>query len=86
MMIYDGGWGWWQMALGWIGMLVFWGALIWVVLVLVGRVPRWQDDSTRHGADARRILDERLARGEIDADEYKRIRDLLSEHDRSRMG
>ena len=26
---------------------------------------------------ARRILDERLARGEIDAEEYRRLRDLL---------
>jgi uncharacterized membrane protein len=30
------------------------------------------------GDDARRILDERLARGEIDADEYRRLRDVLT--------
>ena len=29
------------------------------------------------GTDARRILDQRLARGEIDAGEYRHLRDLI---------
>ena len=29
------------------------------------------------GEDARRIVDERLARGEIDAEEYQRLRDII---------
>jgi NADPH-dependent glutamate synthase beta subunit-like oxidoreductase len=32
----------------------------------------------RSGADARDILDERLARGEIDATEYQRLRGLIA--------
>lgn len=35
------------------------------------------DGSERQPGDARRILDERLARGEIDAEEYGRLREIL---------
>jgi uncharacterized membrane protein len=36
----------------------------------------------RHsGADARGVLDERLARGEIDAAEYQRLRGLIAAGD-----
>jgi putative membrane protein len=36
--------------------------------------------STRSGNEAERILEERFARGDIDAEEFKQRRDLLREH------
>ena len=36
---------------------------------------------TDHGSDAVRILDQRLARGEIDATEYQRLRHLITTGD-----
>ena len=81
MMIWYGGhWAFWQTSLMWIGMLLFWGLLIWAVYALVmnntGRRPRDDD-----GSQARRVLDQRLARGEIDAEEYQRLRELISSAD-----
>jgi putative membrane protein len=70
---------WWGSGYGWIWMLVVWavviGGVIWVVTQLSARNgTRGQGGSS----DARSILDERFARGEIDEDEYRRRRDELS--------
>jgi putative membrane protein len=67
-------------------MVLFFAAFLWVLVSLLG--PRAHDH--HHGApgphdahpgpqgsDAVRILDERFAKGEIDADEYQQRRDLL---------
>ena len=75
---YGGGWPFWEVALMWVGMIAFWGLLIWGVYALVVSATRKPD----RGRDpqvgsAARILDERLARGEIDVDEYRRLRDLI---------
>jgi putative membrane protein len=91
MFWYGGGWAWWQAGLMWVGMIAFWGLLIWAIYALVtsasrrpGPGPR---DGEQRGGDARRIVDERLARGEIDTDEYRRLRDeLASGNDRSAAG
>lgn len=88
MMFWYGnaGWALWQIALMWAFMAAFWGLLIWAAYALITRVTR------RPGADpagdgVRRILDERLARGEIDAGEYRRLRDTMTgEGDRSQAG
>ena len=70
----DGGWGagaWVLMALM---MLLFWGALITVVIVLLRR-GRGQDGLEPHGLcgaphdEAERILNEQFVRGEIDETE-----------------
>jgi putative membrane protein len=79
MMWYSsGGMEWWGWLLGAMGMVAFWGVIIWAVWYFVtGQTRRPSQDSGSPG-DARRILDERLARGEIDPDEYGHLRDLIS--------
>ncbi|HLQ54294.1 MAG TPA: hypothetical protein VK162_08480 [Streptosporangiaceae bacterium] len=78
MFWYGGGWAFWEVALMWIAMIAFWGLLIWAVYALVVSATRKPDDDRRPRADsAARILDERLARGEIDAEEYRRLRGLI---------
>lgn len=74
----DGGWAFWQVALMWVGMIVFWAVLIWGVYAVLSRTTHRSDQSRDEGDRARRILDERLARGEIDVDEYRRVRDVMA--------
>ncbi len=70
----------------WIGAIVFFvfaavvlGALAWAIITIL----RQKDQQVKTGAslaggvDARRILDERFARGEIEPDDYRARRDLL---------
>lgn len=82
-----GGVGWWGLGLG---MVIFW-VLVIVAVVLAVRWPTAQarptapptgwapqhDPVPRPASDARRILDERLARGEIDEETYRRTRALV---------
>ncbi|MDJ0348419.1 SHOCT domain-containing protein [Cryobacterium sp. PH29-G1] len=61
-------------------MLVFWGAVVTAGLLLFRR--RHLDDGPAGSrrpsrSSAEDILDERFARGEIDADEYTARRDVL---------
>jgi len=92
MMFWNGGgWPFWEVALMWVGMIAFWGLLIWALYALITtatRRPGAGAGGEEHAGDpARRILDERLARGEIDTDEYRRLRDVLaSGDDRSPAG
>jgi putative membrane protein len=82
MMFWNGGgWPFWEVALTWVGMIAFWGLLIWAVYALITSATRRPGAEARgeeRRDDARRILDERLARGEIDADEYRRLRAVLA--------
>ena len=75
---YGSGWPAWGIALMWIGMLAFLAFLIWAAYALItstsGRPGR---DRDQQPCSAAIILDERLARGEIDAEEYRRLRDLI---------
>lgn len=67
MMMWTG-WGW-----QWLWMVGFWAVVIVLIVWAVARLaPRTPD---RH--DARTILDERYARGEIDDDEYRHRRSEL---------
>jgi putative membrane protein len=77
MFWYGGHWAFWEVSLMWVGMIAFWGLLIWGVYALITSATR-RPGGDQHGPDARRILDERLARGEIDAEEYRRLRDLIT--------
>jgi putative membrane protein len=61
------GW-WWVMAPL---MVVFWGLVIWGVVVLFRRVDRGSS------ASADDVLAERFARGDISEEDYRRQRDLL---------
>ncbi len=87
---HESGWN----AGGWIGMglgmLVFWGLLIFGIIALVrwagqpriaGAAPGWDNPSgpatPTTAASALRILDERFASGEILEEEYLRRRDVL---------
>lgn len=73
-----GGWGagdWLAMSLM---MVVFWGALIALVVWLVRRLgPDRTTDTTPPRPRAEEVLAERFARGEIDEDEFTRRRELL---------
>jgi putative membrane protein len=69
------GYGWWWFVVMPFGMLVFWGAVAWVVVTLA-RANK-PDGSARASHGAQRILDARYASGEIDADEYRRRSDDL---------
>ncbi len=79
MMFWNGGgWPFWEVALMWVAMIASWGLLIWAVYALVVSVMRRPgDDRGPHEDNAASILDERLARGEISAEEYGRLRDLV---------
>jgi putative membrane protein len=74
MMWWDGGgWGWLAMS---ISMMVFWGLIIWGVLIAL-RGARTDPAGGARSPDPEQILEERFARGEIDAQEYEQRRDLL---------
>jgi putative membrane protein len=80
MFWYGAGWAWWQAGLMRLAMIAFWVLLIWAVYALVTGVMRRAGEPGQAGqqpGDARRILDERLARGEIGAEEYRRLREVL---------
>jgi len=70
-------------------MIAFWGLLIWLIYALVTGVigrGRQPERGEERGDDARRILDERLARGEIDLEDYQRLRDVIEGRAGSRTG
>lgn len=69
----DGGW-WWVMGVGW---LVFLAAVVVIIVLFVRRSDHRGSSGARTGPED--LLAERLARGEIDEDEYRRRRDALRE-------
>ena len=72
----DGGWGWGMWIVMLLGTIGFWLLVAYVVrIVIQGR----HTDATRPaaGPTALQLLDERLARGEIDPEEYERTKRLL---------
>jgi putative membrane protein len=81
MFWYGAHWAFWQASVMWIGMIVFWGLLAWAIYALVTAANRRPSGSDRDGADPRRVLDQRLVRGEIDEAEYRRLRDLIGSGD-----
>ena len=70
----DGGW-WWVMGIGWLLFLAFIGFLIYLLV----RHHTGSTSSPGRRSTAEELLAERLARGEIDEDEYRRRRTALRE-------
>lgn len=75
-------WGWGGMLFGSFMMILFWGAIILVIVLAI----RWLSGGSSPGlglqAPNRRALDilhERFARGEIDREEFEERKRLLSE-------
>jgi len=85
MFWYGSHWVFWQAALMWIGMIAFWGLVVWAIWALINDLSKKARDE-RRGGDALGILDQRLARGEIDPNEYRRLRELLAQNDRAPVG
>lgn len=59
-------WSWWGWTAMTIAMVAFWGTLLWL---LAGASPRPRRDAERRPED---VLADRLARGDIDVEEYRR--------------
>ncbi|HWT82566.1 MAG TPA: SHOCT domain-containing protein [Candidatus Methylomirabilis sp.] len=77
MMWYWGnGAHWWAMLIGLVVMIAFWGVIGWAIWYFVTGSTSQPEQSGRTD-DAKRILDQRLARGEIDAEEYRRLREVM---------
>lgn len=75
---HTGGWGMGWIGLGVLHMVLFWGVIIFVIVVLV----RWLSGGSAYPPPAKSALDilrERYARGEIDQSEYERIRRNIAE-------
>ena len=72
-MMWDDNYGWGAWLAMSVAMVAFW-ALVVVVVVAVVRSLR---DDSPGGDQARRLLDERFARGDIDEQEYRTRRELL---------
>ena len=87
MFDYGSGWSGWDLAGTWILMLLFWGVVVWAVVAVVAVVT---SGSRRHAIDrsveSRKILDRRLATGEINDDEYRQVRELLEGGNRQTVG
>lgn len=70
---WDGNWSGWSWVLMTIGMAAFWGLIVWAILASA-RSNRSLPASTD---SAEQILARRLASGEIDADEYEHLLEVL---------
>ena len=78
MMFWDGNGVWhpWVMVLMWLGFLLFWVLVIWGGIALFRSVER-RPPPPPPGPDPERILKERLAKGEIDREQYEKVREVL---------
>ncbi len=74
---YGAGWPAWGIGLMRIGMIAVLAFLIWLAYALFTSSARGPGRG-RGSTGARSVLDQRLARGEIDAAEYERLRDLMA--------
>ncbi|HVA05552.1 MAG TPA: hypothetical protein VNG12_02310 [Acidimicrobiales bacterium] len=81
MFWYGGHLVFWQAALMGLAMVFFLALVIWAIYYFVVTAPRERRQPSQDDA-AKTILDQRLARGEIDAEEYGRLRNLLAHEGR----
>ncbi len=68
---------WWGWLIGSVMMVAFWALIIWAIWYFATSFSRQSRQSEPSRGDPKQILDERLARGEIDPDEYTRLRRLM---------
>jgi putative membrane protein len=76
MMRY-GNWSDWHYDFVGVGVIIFF-VLLMLVAVAVTRTSR-NSEERRIGETAREILDQRLARGEVNPEEYAHLRELMAE-------
>lgn len=69
------GWGW--MLFGGAHMLLFWLLMVLLIVALVKWLRGPNHTEERGAQDALDILDQRLARGEIDMDTYRKLKQEL---------
>ncbi|AXG14416.1 SHOCT domain-containing protein [Intrasporangium calvum] len=72
------GMDWWMWVLMILGILGFWVLVAAVVRSVIQAEPSAPASSRTSEADPLRVLDERLARGEIDTQEYQHTRNVLT--------
>lgn len=69
--------------LGWtlmsVGMIAFWGLIAWAIVALIRGASTPGKDAVTQPGEPDEVLANRLARGEISADEYVRARKLLDD-------
>jgi len=78
-MTWHDGWGWGPggFLLMVLFMAVFWGAIVATAVWAIRQFRPREADAGGGPPNAMRILEERFARGEIDADEFQRRREIL---------
>lgn len=80
------GWGWWL--IGVIGMIAFWGLVIYAVVALVGGRFRTESEEPFEppSESALDILDRRLASGDLSVEEYEERRTALQGREHAGAG
>ncbi|WP_417533128.1 SHOCT domain-containing protein [Marinobacterium stanieri] len=71
------GWGW--MLFGGVHMILFWLLMVLLIVALVKWLKGPSSSEDRRAQDALDILDQRLARGEIDMDTYRKLKQELQQ-------
>jgi putative membrane protein len=74
------GWGWMMMVLWSLISIGFLGLIAWLAVRWTQTTSQGRSRSQPSANTARDLLDERLARGEIDLDEYERRSEALDRH------
>ena len=72
------GMDWWMWVLMILAILGFWALVAVVIRSVIQAKPVAKESSSVPGPDPLRLLDERLARGEIDTQEYQHTRNVLT--------
>lgn len=78
MGMWHGTWGWGHMLVGGLMSVLFWAAVIALVVLLVRWLAGSADQRRPANASALEILEQRFARGEIGREEFEEKRDLLT--------
>ncbi|WP_448002125.1 SHOCT domain-containing protein [Agromyces bauzanensis] len=79
-MMWDDGYGvWWMWIPGLLLTLLVVAGIVVLIVLAVRSAGRPHDAPSADGDAARRILDERLARGEITSEQYRELRSTLDE-------